>query len=183
MEQSSEKIWQQFEPELKRFALSKLKDKDTRDDILQEVFIKLHTQKETIQDPSRIKQWLYQVTRNTITDHFRKRKENMDIRKYDIPEQPEEKTYNGEFSKCLPALIAKLPEKYKEAVTLVELNRFSQLQLAEKLKISYSGAKSRVQRGRDLLKRYFENCCKTSTDKYGNILSYLPRAKCACGLH
>jgi RNA polymerase sigma-70 factor (ECF subfamily) len=48
----------------------------------------------------------------------------------------------------------------------------SQRELADKLGISYSGAKSRVQRGREKLKNMVLQCCEVATDKYGNVLGY-----------
>ena len=63
-------------------------------------------------------------------------------------------------------------KKYNEALYFTEIKGFSQKELAEKLNISYSGAKSRVQRGRILLKNLLTECCTFHVDAYGTIIDY-----------
>ena len=169
---NTEKIWFDYNKDLKKFILSKVKDKDVSNDILQDVFIKVHLKITELENEDKLKQWIYQITRNTINDYFRKNKLTLDADKIDLPEETTEPKPNRQFAKCLTSFIKNLPKKYKEAITLVELNNISQLQLAEKLQISYSGAKSRVQRGRELLKAHFSDCCDVTTDRYGNVVSH-----------
>jgi len=66
----------------------------------------------------------------------------------------------------------RLPQKYLEALELYEFQGLSQKELSEKLGISYSGAKSRVQRGRKKLKYLLEGCCHIESDRYGNIVDF-----------
>lgn len=47
-------------------------------------------------------------------------------------------------------------------------------EVTEELNISVSGAKSRVQRGRKMIKETILKCCEVNTDKYGNIVDYKP---------
>lgn len=171
-------IWSENNKELKRFILSKIKNKDTGNDILQDVFLKLHSKIDTLKNEEKIKSWLYQITRNTITDHFRKQKFNVDADSIDIPIEAEASKANEQFANCMQPHINKLPSKYKEALTKTEFQNYSQLQLAKELNISYSGAKSRVQRAKELLKQYFMECCDISTDKYGNVLNFEAKHEC-----
>lgn len=175
---NSENIWNEYKTELKRFVLSKIKDKDDVNDILQNVFIKLHSNLDSINDSAKIKSWLFQVTRNAMNDHFRKQKFSVDVDELDLSEEIEKDSVNEQFLNCVKPHINKLPEKYREALTKVELQNYSQLKLAEELKISYSALKSRVQRGRELLKSYFKACCNISTDKYGNIIASEKKHNC-----
>jgi len=97
---------------------------------------------------------------------------------YDLPDSPEKHDLNdktSELAECVVPFINKLPAIYKEALTLTEIKNYSQLELAEHLGISYSGAKSRVQRAKVILKELFEDCCNISYDKYGNIMDYKSR--------
>ncbi len=66
----TEEIWIQFGEQLKYFILGKVKDSNSADDILQEVFLKVHAKKKKIKDDSKIKAWIYQITRNVIIDFF-----------------------------------------------------------------------------------------------------------------
>jgi len=47
--------------------------------------------------------------------------------------------------------------------------------VADRLDLSYSGAKSRVQRGRRLLREALVNCCHVELDRRGGIIDYVPR--------
>lgn len=174
----TETIWNEHKNEIKRFVLSKVKDRDVANDILQDIFMKLFLKSDTLEDISKVRPWLYQITRNIITDHFRKQKHSINTDIMDIPAEAEPSKSNEQFSKCVLPHIGKLPEKYKNALIKTEFQNYSQLQLAEELNISYSGAKSRVQRAKELLKSYFKACCDISTDRYGNVLNYEMKHDC-----
>ena len=133
--------------------LSKVKDKEACNDILQDVFLKLHSKIDTLKSEEKIKPWLYQITRNTITDHFRRQNFLLDADDIDLPMEMEASKANEQFAGCVKPHLNKLPLIYKEALTKTEFQNYSQLQLAEELNISYSGAKSRVQRAKELLKK------------------------------
>ena len=178
MRRKTELIWIEYHKEIKRFVISKLKDKDLANDILQEVFLKVHLKMSTLKSDDKIKPWLYQITRNAITDHFRKQKFPMDTASIDLPANNDVTNANEPFAACVQPHINKLPLIYKEALTKTEFQNYSQLQLAEELNISYSGAKSRVQRAKELLKIYFKQCCNVSSDKYGNILNFDEKHDC-----
>jgi RNA polymerase sigma-70 factor, ECF subfamily len=172
----SEKIWLLYSKELKGFILSKVKDRTISDDLLQDVFLKLHLNINKLKDETKIRQWLFSITRNVINDHFRKEKFKMDPGELNANETSS--NANEQLSKCMYPHINRLPLKYKEAITKVEFENYSQLRLAKELNISYSGAKSRVQRAKELLKTYFQQCCRVSADKYGNIISFSGKHQC-----
>lgn len=79
---------------------------------------------------------------------------------------------NSEASEGMMSILTRMPDKYREALELSELQGMSQKQLSEHLNISYSGAKSRVQRGRELMKEMMTSCCAIEADHYGNIVGY-----------
>jgi RNA polymerase sigma-70 factor (ECF subfamily) len=177
---NTEQIWQEFKKDLDRFILSKVKNREAAKDILQETFIKIHSCLHQLKDEDKLASWVYQIARNTIHDHFRKQKDILNVNKIEVQQEYFEFGYNEKFMECMLPFIKKLPGKYQEAITLVEIKKQSQVKLAEKLGISYSAVKSRVQRGRVLLKSYFTKCCDISTDKYGNIISHTPKGNCLC---
>jgi RNA polymerase sigma-70 factor, ECF subfamily len=77
-------------------------------------------------------------------------------------------------------MIYSLPEPYREALVLTEFDGLSQQQLAERLGISLSGAKSRVQRGRQQLKEMLHECCTFEFDRRGKVIDCTPRTKTKC---
>ena len=68
-----------------------------------------------------------------------------------------------------------MPEGYREAVQLAELEGLSQQEVAERLGLSLSGAKSRIRRGRGMLKEALEACCHFEFDRRGNMTDYEPK--------
>lgn len=169
-------IWNRFNGELEQFIVSKVSNKETAKDLLQDVFMKIHKNKHQLKTESKLTSWVYQITRNTIIDFYRSRKEI-------IPEElnlkDTEESKNNQFLGCLLPFVDQLPEKYQEAIRLTSLEGISQKDYAKKKGISYSAAKSRVQRGREKLKELFTACCDIESDKYGNIISD-PKPDCNC---
>ena len=74
MPNNTEKIWLQFSDQLKSFISRQVSEKSVVDDILQDVFVKIHSRIDTLHDDLKIRGWIYQIARNTIIDHYRKKK-------------------------------------------------------------------------------------------------------------
>lgn len=173
-------IWNKFSSELYKYVLSKVKDEDTAKDILQDSFIKVHQKIGYLSNEKSLKFWIYSIVRNSTIDYFRTRKYNFEIDDKYFKEEEVLKDKTSELASCILPFINCLPEKYKEALTLTEFENYSQLELAKHLGISYSGAKSRVQRAKIKLRELFEQCCNISSDNYGNIMDYQARNKKDC---
>ena len=171
MDTNVEKIWKQFNQKLKRFILKRVKDNDTSNDILQEVFIKINENIHSLKDDKKLDKWIYQITRNVIIDHYRKTKwtDPLDIC---IEEETLPKEAHIKLSRCILPFINQLSVKDREILVLTDIEKIGQKELAEYLGLSYSGAKSRVQRARSKLKDLFQQCCTIEYDKYGTIIDY-----------
>ena len=165
-------IWIDFHKELKAFIINKTRNSADTDDILQEVFIKIIHNIDKVNQAENLKNYLYGIVRNAINDYFRNRKQVID--NSEIEEELTEYevgSLNTTIAEnCVKPFIDKLPENYREALLITEFQDVSQKELAEKLNISYSGAKSRVQRGKEKLKELLVDCCAYQTDKYGNLI-------------
>jgi RNA polymerase sigma-70 factor, ECF subfamily len=172
MNKSIQNIWLDLHQELRKFIYKKVQDTEISNDILQDVFIKIQLHIHTLNDASKLTSWVYQITRNTIIDYFRNQKKTEPISFIDFSEH-EEQSFQ-ELADCINSKINNLPQKYKEAFILTTLKDFSQIELAEHLGISYSGAKSRVQRAKLKLKEYVADCENVQTDSLGNIIDYDP---------
>ena len=171
----SENIWLDYHARLRAFILSRISDSSASDEILQEVFLKMHTGLASLKDETKLKSWLYRITRNAMIDYFRAHRSTAELP--DMLEQPE--TDSGEkvaqeLSQCLQPMIQKLPESCREAIILSELKGFSQKDVARMQGISLSGTKSRVQRGRARLKETLADCCRLEFDRGGRLSGYEP---------
>lgn len=189
MEYDTEQLWEEFSSALRSFISRRVSNPSHVEDILQDVFVKIHSNIDLLKDSTKIRSWVYQITRNTIIDCYRKHQ----IKYEDIDEIPleDEEAYNSinnmvdlepvqKVAAGLKGMIDELPEKYSQALYLVEIEGLSQVDLAKRLGISVSGAKSRVQRGRQLLKDNLMKCCHFEFDRYGRIINYQPVCCCCC---
>lgn len=177
MELDTEKIYTGFCEPLRRFIKSRVLNEHDAGDILQEVFLKAHNNIGSLQDSQRISAWIYQIARNAIADHYRKqsRLDRVYPGEDTAAGEPEELLENSEISACLRAMIEFLPQKYKEAILLTEFEGLTQRELSQRTGLSLSGAKSRVQRARKLLKDMLLGCCVFEFDHMGNIVDYRRR--------
>jgi len=157
MENEIQNIWKDLHQELQKFIFFKVKNKQISEDILQDVFLKIQLNVHNLKDSSKLTSWVYQITRNTILDHFRKDNNLFSLESIDIVDADNDENFS-KLSDCINSKINNLPNKYKEALLLTILKDFSQIELAEYLGISYSGAKSRVQRGKEKVKTLVLNC-------------------------
>ena len=84
-----------------------------------------------------------------------------------VPESTGDSTLAAttELSGCLGPMIARLSEDSRQAITLVEIEGLTQKQAAERLGLSIPGMKSRVQRGRQQLRKLLEDCCLIELDR------------------
>jgi RNA polymerase sigma-70 factor (ECF subfamily) len=181
---NTNEIWEEFSDRLKRFILKRVQDEHDAEDILQEIFCKIHHHIDHLKDRDKLQSWVYQVTRNTIIDFYRSRKVMIEL-----PEIPEDAIHTpvtdvdaaNEVALCLKPMIDHLPDKYRQATLLTEFEGLTQQEMAEQLGLSLSGAKSRVQRARETLKEMLLACCHFEFDRRGHILDYHEARGCrAC---
>ncbi|WP_236995024.1 RNA polymerase sigma factor SigZ [Heliomicrobium modesticaldum] len=168
-------IWEKFSGPLKNFIRKRIPNEQDVDDVLQEVFLKIHANIENLSDDQKMYAWIYRITRNAIADYYRRIEKSVDL--LESPEDlaighDEDINQNVEIAACLKSMIDSLPEKYKEAVLLTEFQNLTQKELSERMGLSLSGAKSRVQRGREKLKEMLLGCCHLEFDRLGNVIDY-----------
>jgi RNA polymerase sigma-70 factor (ECF subfamily) len=176
---TTEDIWNEFSQRLRVFILSRISDPDDADDMLQEVFIKLHTRIDTLRDEDRLAAWLYQIARNAIADHYRSGGPTVPVPEtLAVEDEPSESDAAGQIAASLTTMVDSLPNKYRQAIVLSEFEGLPQHEVAYRLGLSLSGAKSRVQRGRDMLRTQLLDCCHFEFDREGRLIDYVPRPDC-----
>jgi RNA polymerase sigma-70 factor (ECF subfamily) len=177
-----EDIWHQLASRLRIFIRGRVADDATAEDILQNVFVKVHQRLGSLRSSEKLEAWIYQIARNAIADHFRAQRPTEELT-HDLPDMLENIADEEEKAGLLAAfrrMITELPPPYREAIELTELRGLTQQELATHLGISLSGAKSRVQRGRALLKDMLLVCCRFEFDRRGGVIDCEPRRKPVC---
>jgi RNA polymerase sigma-70 factor (ECF subfamily) len=190
----TKEIWSQMHQRLLSYIRGRVDKLHDAEDILQDVFVRIHANLGDVRDTENVTAWIYQITRNVITDYYRQRAasagvlarlaEQTDEHLPSAPDREAEpdvvRRASDEFARCLEPMLGEVPEPYRQAVTLTELKGVTQKDAAEKLGLSISGMKSRVQRGRGKLKDVILECCEVELDRRGGLVDYRRRSPQAC---
>lgn len=166
-----ESVWAKYQQALKAFLHSKVSNPDDVDDLLQEILIKTYQSLSTVKEAESIKSWLFQLANRTIIDFYRKRaKQQRDgaLQADELWFAEEEASLEQQMATCIQPFVEALPSEQAQLLDAVDLKGESQKLLAQKVGVSYSTLKSRVQKGRMELRKLFEECCTLELDQYGN---------------
>lgn len=187
MTKTTEELWQLLHDSLRAFIAKRVDDHGHVDDILQEVFIRVHRQIDSVNKPSRVVSWIYQIARNAIIDHYRKPGQQREIptglsselevrdetlNKPEMADRDEGEESRSELAGCLRPMIERLSQDYRDAITLVEIDGLTQQAAAKQMGLSLSGMKSRVQRGRKQLKQMLDDYCVIQLDRRRAVVEY-----------
>lgn len=175
------KTWQAYRDALYRFVLLRVGNRAAAEDIVQEVLLKAFARQGTLKEPSKLRAWLYQITRNHVIDYYRLQKPSEAVPDELIQEgrRDEDNRAQRELAGCLVPLLDQVPEPYRQALKLADFEGAKQREVASLLGLSLSGAKSRVQRGRKMLKDVLLKCCRVELDRRGRAVDY--EAAQGCG--
>ncbi|MGI9950077.1 RNA polymerase sigma factor SigZ [Vibrio hyugaensis] len=170
--------WLAHKEQLKNYIVKQTGDPDLADDILQEVYIKASQKIDQLEARSKIKSWLYRITHNAIMDHYRSHRSYEELIDNQVEEElPIELENLQNIGQCLRPMFDCLPEKYRQAMVLAELDGLPQQTVADQLGLSLSGTKSRIQRGRVKLKEILMDCCNIEVGREG-IVDFSPKPEC-----
>jgi RNA polymerase sigma-70 factor (ECF subfamily) len=167
--------WSLHETELEGYLRQRLDDARDAEDLLQDVFLKALRQGRRFCLVENARAWLFQVTRNTLTDRLRSTRKHLPLPE-DLPVPPAESGLQVDgLSRCLPQMLAELSEADRLALTLCDIEGQPQQVLAERLGLSLPGAKSRLQRARVRLRQHLVDACQVRFDERGNVCCFTPR--------
>lgn len=167
-----------FKNRLLPFVARKVKDRFVAEDIVHDVYLKVHQKVGQLRDEGKSEGWIFTITRNAIIDYFRKQSRLIDAK--DLDWESDQRYLNHCVERCLQDMMATLPDHYREALELSDLQGVPQFEIARRQQISYSGAKSRVQRARQMLKEKMEEAYRIKLDQYGNVVQCEDRLPCGC---
>ncbi len=173
MNYSTEEVWDNFNKQLYSFIYKRVNNKVEAEDILQNVFIKIHKNIESLTESEKLPAWIYSIARNTIIDYYRNSGNKINIEfneDFIVPEIEVEGDLYCQIKACLSSFVKILPEKYRDSVELSELRGMKQKDVAETLSISLPAAKSRILRGKEMIKQHFIDCCKFKLDDNGKLI-------------
>ncbi len=171
----------EFSTKLRAFIRRRVRDDATADDLTQETLLKVFRSRAALRDGQRIEAWLYRIARTTLIDHYRKTKPLEELPEVLATEPADEV---GELRTAvmvsMKRFLEELPEAYREPVRLAELEGIPLARIALRSGLSLTAVKSRVRRGRAMLKRKLQECCRFEFDRHGQVIGWERRAATGC---
>jgi RNA polymerase sigma-70 factor (ECF subfamily) len=168
--------WQQLSDRLVAYIRRRLPAEEA-EDVRQDVLLRIFKGAPQLNDDTRFGPWVYSIARNAVIDRMRSRRPApADIDGIAEPASPTAADAQPLLD-CVAPFVARLPSPYREAITLTELRGLTQQEAAEIAGVSLSGMKSRVQRGRRLLRAMFEECCHLTIDRRGRVIDATPNSR------
>jgi RNA polymerase sigma-70 factor (ECF subfamily) len=171
-------VWEAFAHHLRTYVRRRLPDPVEAEDVMQEVFLKVHTHLAELRRPDRVLPWLYRIARSTVIDHVRARRPSAELDEDFPADDPAEDDASAQIARGLGHMIDGLPPIYRQAIRLSEIEGLPLADVARRLGLSLSGAKSRVQRGRQQLHKMLTDCCTFELDRRRHIVDYQERVNC-----
>ncbi|WP_376793505.1 RNA polymerase sigma factor SigZ [Thermogemmatispora sp.] len=183
---ATEDVWVALHEPLRAFLRRRLPDDESVDDLLQEVFLRIHQHRERLRTCQKLERWAYRIAHHLVCDYYRRRRAFVPLEQGteagslapSAEAEQECEAARAAIKRSLPILISRLPVAYQEALVLTEYEGLSQRELAQRLGLSFSGAKSRVQRARERLRQLLQACCRFEFDRLGRVIGYRPLAPC-----
>ena len=190
---TSETAYREFRDQLSRYVAKRLGNPADIEEVLQDVFLRVVRNEAALGKARAPLAWLYTVARSVLIDHYRKQGrtprartgttgETVAVTMLPAAMEPAAREPAARepgpaadgFDRCLAPLIEKLPDKYREAVIVVDMEGRRQSELAQRIGLGLPAAKSRVQRGRRLLKEAILSCCRLELDSLSRIIALEP---------
>ncbi len=144
------------------------------EDLLQETLLRVSKNFDSFDGRSSVKTWAFAIASRVASDYFRqseRRRLIVDLdeaRDMEDPEPPiEKRVIQDEMNQCVRQVIDSLPDTYRAALILYDLEELSIEQTAEVCQCTIGSAKIRIHRARQRLKEALRNQCAFYRDDEG----------------
>lgn len=142
------------------------------DDVTQEALLRIVRGLGALKDSHALVGWLAAVVNGAIADHHRAQRPPAPV-DAGLDDEPSVLSVAAPFVEPFLELV---PEPYRQAIRLVDLAQARQTDVARRLGVPVPTLKSRVQRGRALLRAELERCCRFELDQTG-VCDIAPHAQ------
>lgn len=165
---------EQLAAAVRAFVARRVRAPHDVDDITQETLLRMYRGAHDLRDEPALEGWMFRIARTAIIDHHRRaavRPTPADPGDLDLQagEDAEPPRHDAMLAECLSDMMARIPDSYRAALELTDLGGMTQEEGAARLGLSTSGMKSRVQRGRRMLRQEVVRCCRVELDARGAL--------------
>ncbi len=175
------KIYDEYYGPVKKFILTYVRDEWVADDLIQDTFLRVQKNLDSVKDPEKISSWIFRIAYNLCHDHFRRAKRSTMNNRLILEEIPtfkdamaQKQLEQNQMGLCVQDKMDLLPKDYRTVLILSDIMAFSQKEIAEILSISISNVKVRVHRARKKMRAILEEHCSFGLDER-NVLVCEPK--------
>jgi RNA polymerase sigma-70 factor (ECF subfamily) len=169
-----------FAVRLRRFIRRRVPDDATADDLTQETLLKVYRSRSSPPEAGRLEAWIYRIARNTLIDYYRRRRPSEELPEA-LADEPADDIAELRASviASMRCMLGDMPERYREPVRLAEIEGLPLAKIALRMDLSLTAVKSRVRRGRAMLKKRLQQCCRFEFDRMGKVIGWESRTRCS----
>lgn len=163
-EAAFEELIRQYEKKVYTLCFRMCGNSEDAEEAAQDAFLALWRGIDRFRQESSLSTWIYRLATNACIDTLRRRKkqsgsvslddEELFVDAVDTSPQPQETVEHRETQKLLQEGLSALPEKYRKVLILREIEGLSYTEIAESASIELGTVKSRISRGRSLLRNF-----------------------------
>src|SRR4030043_306367 len=130
-------IHDQYYQRVRKFILASVKDESVADDLIQETFIKIQENLDSVREPAKISSWIFRIAYHLCQDHFRTLKKSSSREEIheglvNLEETPiQKKLEQGEMSRCVQDKLSLLPEPQRSIILFADIMDFSHQEIAD----------------------------------------------------
>jgi len=141
-QEAFKELYDRYKEVVIRVSKKFLKDTDSAEDILHDIFLQVWEKRETLNPELSFSGYLYTLTKNTILNEMRHAKtqasfvQNILMTEDDSTNQTYDKVIENDYAKLLNVIINSLSPAQKEVYQLSHIQGFTHKEIAERMKIS-----------------------------------------------
>ena len=164
-------LYDQFYQRVRKFILAAVKDESVAADLIQETFIRIQENLDSLRDPAKISSWIFRIAYHLCQDHFRTLKKSSSHEEIhdglvNLQETPvQKKLEQGEMSRCVQDQLNLLPEAQRSVILFADVMDVSHQEIADILGLSVENVKVRLHRARKKFKAILEEKCTFEVDE------------------
>lgn len=176
MQPDNDALWLELEAPLRRYIRRRVRNRQDAEDLFQEVAVRIERHRQAVPPAGSRVRWALRIAHNLITDHYRSSvlRQHAPLDEVESGWRDEVMTSTRQLSRCVRTMVERLPQPYRDALVWADLEGMSQQTVADRMNLSLSGAKTRVQRARQQLHRLLLDCCEFERNHLGDIVDYHP---------
>lgn len=163
-EAAFEELIRQYEKKVYTLCFRMCGNSEDAEEAAQDAFLALWRGIDRFRQESSLSTWIYRLATIACIDTLRRRKkqsgsvslddEELFVDAVDTSPQPQETVEHREAQKLLQEGLSSLPEEYRKVLILREIEGLSYTEIAESASIELGTVKSRISRGRSLLRNF-----------------------------